>query len=123
MEWRMSERADGGGERGEPAVRGQDHCCHHPYRKQDGQDGHTDTEHGVHTPQVVPAHRDVAPGAEDPPGIAERTGGQQDEPHHDDGAGDVAMSSAEKRYPDHGPEQEPDEESAESEDLDQGTEP
>ena len=72
MEWRMSERATAALEGGEPAVGGQDDGRHHPDGEQDGHDGHADPQDGIDVAQVVPAHRDVAPGPDDPSGVAQQ---------------------------------------------------
>ena len=59
-----------------------------------------------------------------PAGVAQRKGGEQDQRHHKDGAGDVVdMPAAQERYPDLGPEEEPQKEPGEREELDEGAEP
>ena len=59
-----------------------------PGGEEDGEDGDTDTQDHVDMAEVVAAHGDVAPGAEDPTGVAERTGGEHDQRHEENRAGD-----------------------------------
>ena len=59
---------------GEAAVRGREDGRHQPDGEEDGDDRDPDAEDRVDRAQVMPAHGDVAPGAQDPAGEAEVIG-------------------------------------------------
>ena len=73
--------------------------------------------------QMVPAHGDIAPGAENAAGRAQDTRGRHDQGHDDDGAGRALVAGPEQWHPDQDSEQEPEDETSKGEELNQRAEP
>ena len=94
MEWRMSERATAASSEVKRLLGEEITAATSQTESRTATHRDADAEDGVDVAQVVPAHGDVAPGAEDPAGVAQRAGGEQDEGHDQDRAGDVAVAGA-----------------------------
>ena len=79
MEWRMSERSTAASSDVNRLLGDRITAATIQTETQHGQDGHADAQRGIDVAQVVPAHGDVAPGADDAAGRPEGTGGEEDQ--------------------------------------------